>query len=370
MIPHLRILSTFPWIEEIYFLTIERGQTEKRTLSIDKVIYQPLYSLGLPIGIVNKISDFALFPRQIAALVREKKVDHLICRTALGGALGYLVHKKVGASFIVESFEPHADYMLEAGVWSRSGLKYRFQKYWEDKVIANASHIVTVSKHFTALLKSVYDVDCYTFGCAVDTDQFRFDPEKRQTIRDRLGWDTRLVGIYVGKFGDIYYDQKAFDIFRKAFDFFGSAFRLIILSPNPKNTITARMQAVGIPIDNCLIDLVPHHEVPGYLSASDFAFSMVRPAPVRLYCSPIKDGEYWANGLPILSGDQIGEDSDIIKEEQAGAIFKDDLSDLQAALEEIKVLAVKKDRLGSIRDVAMKYRSFQQLPRLYQALLS
>ena len=83
----------------------------------------------------------------------------------------------------------------------------------------------------------------------------------------------------------------------------------------------SNLKKQGIDLTRVFIDSVPHAEVANYLSASDFAFATIKPTPTRLYCCPVKNGEYWANGIPILLEDGIGDDSDIIKNEGGGVIF-------------------------------------------------
>lgn len=369
ILPHLEILAKKEWVDQILFLTIERNPLDSlQCPQITKVQFIPLKSRNFKVGLLNKINDFRIFTKQISQLVERYHVDHLLCRTSLSGSLGYLVHKKMSVPYSVESFEPHADYMLEAGVWSRWGLKYQFQCYWEKKIMSSAHSIVTVSKHFTSHIKSHVLGSLYTFGCAVDLDKFKFSESKRQTIRTTLSIrPDEVVGIYVGKFGDIYYDKEAFQIIRRCFELIPN-FRMIILTPHDRQWVANRLLEHSIDLTGCTIDLVPYNLVPGFLSASDFAISTVRPAPVRLYCSPIKNGEYWANGLSIMSPPDVGEDSVIIEEEKVGAVFKPDFSNLDMAIKSMVESFTRENNQGRARAVAEKYRNFSQLTSLYDQL--
>ena len=40
----------------------------------------------------------------------------------------------------------------------------------------------------------------------------------------------------------------------------------------------------------------------------------VKPVPTKRYCTPVKDGEYWALGLPVIITEGISDDSGIIRE--------------------------------------------------------
>ncbi len=368
VLPHIRILSQMNEVSTVYFVTIERG--DEPVVSPDlgsQVVHLVLKSQSLRVNFLAKANDFWSFPRTLTAWTRKHCIDLIICRSSPAGALGSLIHGKTRIPFIVESFEPHAEYMLDARVWRRWGLKYLFQSRWERRISQKAVGIVTVSRHYKEKLKLERSASIESFPCAVNVKQFEFSEQRRQEMRSRLGFENMLVGIYVGKFGDIYYDKIAFSIFKRAHDLLGEEFRLIVLSPVGKHTVLDALEKEKFPSKRVFVDKVPHSEVPAYLSAADFAFSMVRPAPVRLYCSPIKDGEYWANGLPILSPEGVGEDSEIIGAERAGAVFKEDLSDLDEAVLKIKTLTGQ-DRKGHIRSVAVKYRSFDPLESIYRRL--
>lgn len=368
VLPHIRILSQMHEVSKIYFVTIERGAERMGSPELGpQVVHMVLRSKRLPVNFLEKVNDFWFFPRTLKAWISRYSIDLMVCRSSPAGALGAIINRRTGIPFIVESFEPHAEYMLDAKVWSRWGLKYFFQSRWEQRIVQKATGIITVSRHYKDKLKLDRSASIETFPCAVNVGQFEFDMGLRKAIRSKLGFENKLVGIYVGKFGDIYYDQTAFFIFKRAYDLLGEEFRLIVLSPVEKSIVLHALKKENFPIEKVFVDKVPHQEVPAYLSAADFAFSMVRPAPVRLYCSPIKDGEYWANGLPILSPEGVGEDSEIIVSENAGAVFREDLGDLDEAILKIKMLSAG-DRKGHIRSVAAKYRSFDPLVGIYRGV--
>ena len=59
------------------------------------------------------------------------------------------------------------------------------------------------------------------------------------------------------------------------------------------------------------------------MSAADFAFSLHRPTPSKKAISPIKNAEFWANGLSIIMPDGIGDDSEITKNKNLGVVVED-----------------------------------------------
>lgn len=378
--PHLRLLQERDDVEAIRLVTIERGpQARQAALTFapgyatPKISFEPLRSQPSRNVILNKVEDFIRFPNELVKQAAEFRPDFILARGAPAGALAYLVWQKNKLPFYVESFEPHADYMLESGVWRRYDPRYLFQRHWERRQKQLARGLMPVAENYRQQLikEGVPAARIATVPCSVDASQFAYDATARQQVRQRLGWTGDVtVGIYVGKFGGIYYDEEAFRVFRAAADFFGPAFQLIILTPDPVAEVQGKLTAAGLPAERAFITKAPHHEVPGYLSAADFAFATIKPAPCRLFCSAIKIGEYWASGLPVLVPPGVGDDSAIAEAEGGGAVF--DLArpaSVSAALAAIRRQLADPAHRTRIRELAVHHRSVEQARLAYQQLL-
>jgi hypothetical protein len=373
--PHLRLLQERTDVEAIRLVTIERGadaQAELRPeLGFDgsKISFEPLRSKPSRNVILNKIEDFTRFPQELIKQVHEFKPDFILARGAPAGALAYLVWQKIKLPFYVESFEPHADYMLESGVWRRYDPRYLFQRHWERQQKQLAQGLMPVAENYRQQLiaEGVPAQRIATVPCSVDANQFAYDDTARQRVRERLGWaGTDVVGVYVGKFGSIYYDEEAFQVFQTAADFFGAGFRLIILTPDSLHEVQTKLAAVGLAVGQVFVTKAAHQEVPDYLSAADFAFATIKPAPCRLFCSAIKIGEYWASGLPVLLPEGIGDDSDIIKQEGGGAIFNLDRPiSVSEALANVAQQMAQPSYRQRVRHLAERHRSIELSRRAY-----
>ncbi|MGI9544218.1 MAG: glycosyltransferase [Cyclobacteriaceae bacterium] len=372
--PYLRIIGNIDAVKKIYLVTVERNlRTElQRSYGISKMHWCPVYSRQLKLKILTKISDFVDFPSKIQQIIASNKVDLIMCRGVMAGALGYKAAKKSNLPLFVESFEPHADYMVESGEWAKNRLKYLMQKKWEKKELIYAKKIITVSNNYKRYLmneRRIRSDKLDMIPCCTDTELFRFRVEDRTKVRKRLGIPSEaVVGIYVGKFGGIYYEQEAYDTFKKADEYFGNLFRLIVLTPTDMNSVTKGIGEVGL-AEKTNILYVKHEEVPQYLCGADFAFSTIKYSPSRKYCCPVKNGEYWANGLPILLTDGVGDDYQIINNEGGGALFNLARNNIEGALKKIESILSESNYRQKITKIAQKYRSYSIAESVYKNII-
>lgn len=373
--PRLLMLQQLEVVKEVVLVTIEReGQSdlELELSEMVKVKHVPLQSRNHVLHLFNKINDFLLFPKQLIQLTKEHQIDVVLAHGSPAGALAYKICKKLKLPFYVSSFEPHADYMQESGVWPKAGLKYFFQKRWEQQQKKSATCLLPVTSGYKAQLISegVAPEKIIVEPCGVDISLFHFSIEERKRVRQELNIPSAaIVGIYAGKYGGMYYKDEAFEIYRRCFEYF-SNFYLLILTPDPVAPILARLEKYGIARSKVYVAKVPHHQVSRYLSAADFAFATYKPGPSKKYLSPVKTGEYWANGLPFLLTEGIGDDSNIIKREGGGALFNlTQKGSLERALGQIKSILQEPSHRKSIPELAKKYRSFDKLQDTYRYLL-
>jgi glycosyltransferase involved in cell wall biosynthesis len=129
---------------------------------------------------------------------------------------------------------------------------------------------------------------------------------------------------------------------------------------------------VELPENIVTSKFVYHDDVPRYLSLGDFAINPVKPVPTKKYCTSIKDGEYWAMGLPVIISQGISDDSGIIDAENVGVVvdFSDNVG-LALSIDKIEELLERKDELRErIRQIAIKYRSYDLAKKIYREIYS
>jgi hypothetical protein len=371
VLPHVTILSNHPEVDRVILVTIERGHFHAPDLP-RRVTHVPLVSKHSRNVILTKINDFLDFPKQIISLCQKFDIDLLICRSSLAGAIGYLVWRKIKIPYTVESFEPHGSYMLESQVWRPWDPRYILQQYFESKQKKTAFHVLPVAENYAKMLlaEGVAKTKITTMPCCVDLNRFAFSSTHRKELREKLRIKpTAVVGIYVGKFGGMYYDDVAYKVFKHSQDFFGPAFYLIVLTDHDSVKLTSLLKNQGVDTNRVSIEQVTHEHVPQYLSASDFAFTFYKKSPAMKFLSPIKIGEYWANGLPILIEDGIGDDARIIANNDAGVIcdFRNmqiDFARLQSFLNAGREVVAER-----IANIANEHRNFSRVENAYDQIL-
>ncbi len=376
VLPHLKLLEDDSRVTNVFFFTFERSAFQFIS-SLSKVKHYPIIEKHSPPGF-NKFLSFRNGWIQLKKLVNTTPIDLVICRSVFAGIYGHKLFKIKAIPFIVESYEPHADYMEESGEWKPNGLKSKIIRKYDRLIRKTAFRLYPVSNHYAEKLQKegLDKTQLSVIPCSVDIQRFQFSQDIRSKIRTELVINDEIkVGIYVGKFGGIYLKEEAFELFKSTYEAFESNFFLFIISPENKDEIRKQLIAVNFPIEKVYINRVDHKDVANYLSASEFAFSTIKPAPSRSYCSPIKDGEYWANGLPILITKGVGDDDAIISENEIGVVYDVATENPKSASKRMVDLMLHFDRNNEnqrkkIVDIAKKYRSFEINKTIYSDLLN
>jgi glycosyltransferase involved in cell wall biosynthesis len=256
-------------------------------------------------------------------IAKAKSYDLIWARGVTSGNIAFLTSVFSNIPFAVESFEPHTDYMIEGRVWTSNSVKAIIQRILENRMGKKAKILITVSELYATTIASKYQRSInsiFSMACAIDYKQFRYNKAKGLEIRKSHNIKPEdHVGIYVGKFGDIYYDDEFFNLISNLIQK-NHRIKTLILTPMLNHAIRQRAR-FNIPVENMIIKSVAHHEVPGYLSASDFGYCPVKESESRRFCSPIKVGEYLANGLPIVISRGIGDDSELIEKNNWGLVL-------------------------------------------------
>lgn len=273
--------------------------------------------------IFKKVYDFAKGLILSFFLIKKYKANKIYTEGFPGAVIGHYLSKITRRKHIVHTFEPHADYMRDAGVWLSTSWEYRLLKKLEIPIANHCEHIITATNSYKEILiERGATTNIWQIPSCIDFNEYQFNLLGRNQIRSKLKInDNQILIVYMGKIGGMYMEEEIFEFFSHCISLSPNKFHFLLLT-NTKNSELQKFAAqFNIPSDLLHIFFVTKKEVPLYLSAADIAFCGVRPIPSQKHSSPIKNGECWACGLPVLVPKGISEDDVLAERHQVGKSF-------------------------------------------------
>jgi glycosyltransferase involved in cell wall biosynthesis len=308
----------------------------------------------------------------LLVLFKPSHFIHAWCTPA--GAIGYFLSKFSGRPLIIDSYEPHAEAMVENKTWSMSSLKYIILFFLEKKLSKHAKTVISATegmRDYAIMRYGINIKDFYVKPACVDLNKFNSTKRKNPALLRELNLENKIVCVYAGKFGGIYLTNEVFDFFHSCEKKWKDKFVALILTSHSKAELEEWAMQSGFDKNNMVVKYVPHEKIADYLGLGDFGITPVKPIPTKRYCTPIKDGEYWALGLPVVITSGISDDSDIIENNNAGVVIPSlDHEGYQSAIEKLDELLKENPVNTSMRieNIARKYRSFNIAKQIYHTI--
>jgi glycosyltransferase involved in cell wall biosynthesis len=372
-LPYLRILKQYlPTNSSITLVTQEPNIEQVDRLndikgldfSLKPMIYTPFGATAIW-KLKKMISELKHF-------IRFENIQTIHCWCTPAGAIGYLLHKKTKVELVIDSFEPHAESMVENGTWKSNSIAFKILWKLEKKQARSASHLIGLTYGMRQYCIEKYGVTPRQFHVKpACVDSLLYGKSVHQDIRQSLGINKEdTVCVYAGKIGGIYYEDEVF-LFWKACIQVIPNFKVLFLTNFTPEETELMCTKHGLDPKIIIQKFVPHNEIPELLAQADFALNPVKPVPSKKYCTSIKDAEYWSSGLPVVITPNISEDSDIIEQNKIGVILKStEYEDLLNSAKEIKSLLLKPELSDKIKEMANHYRSFEIANKVYAKIYS
>lgn len=303
----------------IHYLSIEEAGYNSRRKALWGAIHKPVVK-GSNFTIFGKAANYIKVLQSIRSQIKILDPEIIIARGAPAGGMASLASIFTKVKVCVESFEPHGDCMMQAGVWRRYGLKYLVSKMLERLTFKRAKWLAVVSSTYKRDLIEgrVTKATIAYVPCVAAGSSFRFDPEIRLRTRSKLGIEENFVAVYAGKFGGLYQDEEAFDFMRQIKEKEAST-HFLLLSTTDHSWIRKQMSKKDFStLDYTLLE-VDHDSVAQYISSADVGLGFHRPTSASHSLSPIKYAEYWACGIPVINYRGVGGEEREIEKLQLGA---------------------------------------------------
>ena len=204
----------------------------------------------------------------------------------------------------------------------------------------------------------------------VDLDDFNPQRFDRALLRQRHGLPLdALVCVCASQLGGMYYLDETLVFFASCRQHFGPRFHVRLLTTTSPELIEARAQDLGLDLAHVDILRCAPQEVPEQLALGDFALNPQQAVPSKKYGTPVKNGEYWAMGLPIVMMKNTSQDSSLALEHGTGIVLSD-LSPTSMVLNwtELDRLLLDPSCPSRCRALAVQTRSFTIADRAYQEI--
>lgn len=373
-LPYVEILlEQLPEGSTVHLVTLDRPASgPRRPLEMAGVVHHSYtYSpFGWrAVGMVVKL----LF--SLLGLVRREGIHTLHAWCTPAGGVGFLLSKLTGRPLVVDSYEPHAEAMVESGTWRNGGMAHRLLFALEKWQTRRAVAVVAATegmRHYALERYGHVPSHYWVKPACVDLRRFPAAGVKRADLVREMNLEGKLVAVYAGKFGGMYLKQEVFDLFAVAREKWGGRFHVLLLTVHGEEELLPWIEKAGLPRSMFTIRYAHPTEVPDLMGLADWALNPMIPIPSRRYCTPLKDGEYWASGLPVMITPDISDDSRIIEEHRAGVVLRTlDGPGYRDAVEQMDQLLAGGDRqqiYRRIRPLAERYRSFDLARQAYAGI--
>ncbi|MDD2502824.1 MAG: glycosyltransferase [Clostridia bacterium] len=229
--------------------------------------------------------------------------------------------KRFGIPLLLDAHGLWAEEVLS---WSgkNNSIKENYLNIVEKNIIASADGLIYASNSLREFL-----VDKYKFlekkpgaviHCAVDTGEFRFDPEARQRLRKEWDWEDKTVIIHSG-INAPWVDIQGIMHLIKMCCVLMPETRFLFLAGDP----CSWKEVYNFIEDSNKIKIlsVNHSDIPLYLSAADIGLLARINSPINRVSCPTKISEYLAIGLPILMTRGIDDYDQYLREFNLGAVI-------------------------------------------------
>lgn len=348
-------------IHLVSFEKPERSEAERqavaRQCAAAGIAWHPLPYHRRP-PILSTLLDLAAMHRLAERLHEEVTFDLVHCRSYIPALAGLRLKRRRGLPFLFDMRGFWADERVEGGLWNLNNPVYRTIFRWfkarEGDFLREADHVVSLTEAGRDTLLGRYDPPpperITVIPCCADLAAFPpVTPERRRDARARLNISAEArVAVYLGSIGTWYLLDEMLAFFRMQLRRDRRAIFLIV-SPNDPEPIRQAARAHGIGDEALMVVAARRAEVPLLVAAGDYGLFFIKPCFSKLASSPVKLGEFFAMGLPVVTNAGVGDVERIVVESSAGVLVGGmDAPSYVQALDELEQLTPDRNRWRAV----------------------
>ncbi len=230
----------------------------------------------------------------------------------------------------------------------------------QKKMFKMANIVICVSEKLKEYVNRItdyeYESKLFVIPGAADKNQFKYDPDLRDTVRNNLGLTKKFVLIYSGRL-DTPWQMKEF-MFNLVGELMKDFKNLFFLCLTP-DVESGKILALKYNLDynRLILKYIDFQNIYQYYCAADLGLMLREDTPTNNVSSPTKLPEYLLCGLPVLISEKIGDYSNFVKNNNCGYVVKNDINEIKNT---IKKAVEKTDfERKSIKNIAINYYSKQ-----------
>ena len=303
---------------------------------------------------------------KVVSKLRLKGYNHIVTLGSVAGTYAYTYALPLRMRLFLYQFEPHSEYAIDNGMWSKDGLQYKISHFLEKRAALYATTIASGTIFMQERVEKIWKskAEFIRIPTVANDKKFIFNRSERLKTRKELNIDedTWLL-YYPGKFGDLYYKEE-FAWMYKWLKEEEPKFHLLIVTPHTDEEVKELFDSAKVSPSDYTIVHSDYEDIHKYHFASDFAIISVPQGDSKKFISNIKVGEYLCAGLPFLINKGISEDYIYATKKDVGVVVDGFVKDeIKKALPQIQeYLRRDKNELRKhCREVGLEYRGFNIL---------
>ncbi len=334
-------------------------------------------------AVFSSVYDVMMLKKKAKQLHEKENFNMVHTRAGVPSLIGLWMKKKFGIKFLHDIREFYADSRIDGGMWNKSNFFYKtiytFFKRKEDEEVKNCDGIVCLTYAAERIIKSWPQLKKQTpievIPCSVDLKLF--DPERfNQKIKDDLKKEVNIgdddfVISYLGSIGGWYLTDEMMR-FCKCLSCKIPNAKFLFITPHQHEIIFTIAERFGIARGKIIVKHAQRHEVPLFLSLSNYSVFFIKPCYSKQSSSPTKHGEIMAMGIPVITNSGVGDVAEIVEKNNSGIVLHE-LNDgqFEKAAETIskKIFFDK----NAIRNGAKEYynleKAIEKYKKIYTAIL-
>ncbi len=305
-------------------------------------------------------------------IIRRHRLDAIHARSHIPAMIGLILMHLTRCRLIFDIRGLMAEEYEDTGIWQRDSLPFRLTKAVERHAINQANGIVVLTERVKRhLFNEDFATPVQVIPCCADLAHIEGQANQRTARRAELGLDGKVVMVYAGKFGGWYLQREMVDFFVEARTVI-AGLHFLVLTQSDDRLINDEFSRHGIPLTDYTVTRAEPAHVGAYLSACDFAISLIKVCPSKISSSPTKIGEYLAAGLPVVCNMGIGDVDAIITENHVGELIREFSAEAyRQSVERMQSFLSDKETLRHCQQVAQDKFSLEEIgiPR-YHTLYS